>query len=407
MTDSCPSAPAARREFLRQSLFAGGLLALGPAAAWAQGLPATPANPRLDQGLQRIVAPGGFGELLPPNADGLRLPAGFSSRVIARSGHFVSGTLHLWHAAPDGGATFPMGDGGWIYVSNSELPLGAGGVGAIRFDANGEIRGARRICSETERNCAGGPTPWGTWLTCEETDRGRVLECDPTGERPAVARDALGWFDHEAVTVDTRSGFLYLTEDKADGRLYRFRPAVPGDLSRGRLEVARRNGAAAPFQIDWLPLPNPNPRAWGIRTRRQVRESSPFNGGEGIWFHAGQVYFTTKGDNRVWALDTASDRLDIVYDAGTAPDPILSGVDNLVVSSRGELYVAEDGGDMQICVIGPDRSVAPIVQVQGHDDSEITGPAFSPDGTRLYFSSQRGTHGLGLTYEVRGPFQGA
>lgn len=404
MYDPRPTPHSPRREFLRQSLFAGGLLALGPASTWAQGLPATPANPRLDHGLQRIVAAGGFGELLGPNADGIRLPAGFSSRVLARSGSKVPGTSHVWHAAPDGGATFATGDGGWIYVSNSERALGGGGVGAIAFDARGQIRNAYRICSNTERNCAGGPTPWGTWLTCEETDRGRVLECDPTGARPAVVRNALGWFDHEAVAVDRSSGFLYLTEDKSDGRLYRFRPARSGDLSAGTLEVARRIGSAAPYQLQWLPLPDPNPSVFATRTRRQVRESSSFNGGEGIWFHEGVVYFTTKGDNRVWALHTASDRLDILYDEATAADPVLSGVDNVVVSRRGHVYVGEDGGNMQIVVIAPDRSVAPILKVEGQDDSEITGPAFSPDGTRLYFSSQRGGNGSGITYEVTGPF---
>ncbi|AKJ28996.1 alkaline phosphatase PhoX [Caldimonas brevitalea] len=393
-----------RRAFLRTSLLTGGLLAIGSPTAWASGLPAVPANPRVDGQLLRIVGAGGFGELLPPNADGLRLPAGFTSRVIARTGLRVGSTSYVWHGAPDGGATFPSTDGGWIYVSNSERALGAGGVSAIDFDATGAIRKAYRICSHTNRNCAGGPTPWGTWLTCEETDRGRVYECDPTGERPAVARDALGWFDHEAVTVDTTTGYLYLTEDKADGRLYRFRPTQPGRLDAGTLEVARRVGTGAPYALQWLPVPSPNPRTFGLRTRRQVPDSSAFNGGEGIWYHQGTVYFTTKGDNRVWALHTASDRLDIVYDAATAADPVLSGVDNLVVSRRGEVYVAEDGGSMQVVVIAPDGKVAPLLKVEGQDDSEITGPAFSPDGSRLYFSSQRGSFGFGITYEVSGPF---
>ena len=75
----------------------------------------------------------------------------------------------------------------------------------------------------------------------------------------------------------------------------------------------------------------------------------------------------------------------------------------------GDVLVAEDGGDNQICSIAPDREPVPIVHLIGHDGSEITGPAFDPSGTRLYFSSQRGETGQsedGVTYEVTGPFRG-
>lgn len=84
--------------------------------------------------------------------------------------------------------------------------------------------------------------------------------------------------------------------------------------------------------------------------------------------------------------------------------PRATGVDNVTVSRAGAVFVAEDGGDMQIVVLGTDGSVSPVVEVNGHDDSEITGPAFSPDGSRPYFSSQR-YNGVGITYEVRGPFR--
>ncbi|MBB5017753.1 secreted PhoX family phosphatase [Chitinivorax tropicus] len=399
-----PEAPN-RRQWLRTSLLASGLLALGGKAALANNLFAVPANPRGDEGLKPIMATGRLGPLQPPNSDGIRLPAGFTSRVVARSGSRVAGSGYIWHLEPDGGATFATHDGGWIYVSNAEVKDNKGGVGAIRFDRRGNIISAYSICTNTTRNCAGGPTPWGTWLTCEETDRGRVIECDPYGTRAPIVRNALGWFDHEAVAVDTRTGYLYLTEDKTDGRLYRFRPATPGNLTNGTLEVAKRIGNAAPYQLEWLPVPQPNPGGNDIRTRRQVPASSAFNGGEGIWFHNGVIYFTTKGDNRVWALTTGSNKLDIIYDEATAPNPILTGVDNVVVSRRGDVLVAEDGGDMQIVVIAPDRRVAPLLQVVNQDSSEITGPAFSPDGTRLYFSSQEATPAGGITYEISGPFQ--
>ena len=109
----------------------------------------------------------------------------------------------------------------------------------------------------------------------------------------------------------------------------------------------------------------------------------------------GIVYFTTKVDNRVWAYDTAAESLRIIYDDDRFGDPILTGVDNVIVAPGGDVMVAEDGGDMQIVAITPAGDVYPFLQVVGQIGSEIAGPAFDPSGTRLYFSSQRGRGGLG------------
>ena len=133
--------------------------------------------------------------------------------------------------------------------------------------------------------------------------------------------------------------------------------------------------------------------------------ATPFNGGEGIFYDQGLVYFTTKGDNRVWMLDTFIQRIDLLYDRATSPNPILSGVDNVLVTPVRDVFVAEDGGDMEIVALTPRGGVLPVLQVTGQSGSEITGPALSPDGSRLYFSSQRGgPTGSGITYEVSGPF---
>lgn len=346
-------------------------------------------------------------ELQAADENGVRLPAGFNSRIVARSSQpVIAGGSFEWHAAPDGGACFSADDGGWIYVSNSEI-RDFGGVGTIKFDAKGEVVDAYSILEDTSRNCAGGATPWQTWLSCEEINEGRVWETYPDGSKPAVVRPALGVFNHEAVAVDETNYQLYLTEDKTDGCLYRFTAAqfhTDGfpDLAAGKLEVAV-SSAGTQDVLDWVELPDPS--AASAQTRYQVAEAVKFNGGEGIAYFEGRVVFTTKGDNRVWSYEIAKQQLSVLYDASDHVTPILTGVDNVTISASGDIYVAEDGGDLQIVVINEQGELYPVVQLEGHDQSEITGPAFSPDGKRLYFSSQRGTTGEsedGITYEIQG-----
>lgn len=402
MTDSTVS----RRRLLQRGSAGVAALAIGPSLL-------SISQPLAAQTLAQV------GDLLPPDRNGVRLPAGFSSRILASAGlkvrkSLLSTTGYAWHMYPDGGATFAAPDGGWVYVSNSEtISVLGGGASAIRFNANGSVHSAYRILGGTNVNCAGGPTPWGTWLSCEEVDFGRVFECDPFGQQPAIARPALGHFKHEAVAVDPVNGLLYLTEDESDGRFYRFVPAGYDNLGRLNLAAGVLQVAAVDELgfVQWIDVPNPRPNLLQTPTRKQVAASSVFRGGEGIWYSNGLIHFTTKGDNRVWRLDTANDHLSVIYDAATAENPILTGVDNLTVSSGGDILVAEDGGDMQIVVIDQQGNMAPLLQVTGQSGSEITGPAFSPDGSRLYFSSQRGcvifggSNGFGITYEITGPFQ--
>ncbi len=373
-----------------------------------------------------------YGPLRPePDGNGLLLPEGFTSRVVAVAGEPVAGTGYVWPAFPDGAATFPTDDGGWIHVVNSEvfdfIVPASGGVSAVRYAADGEIVDAYRILEGTHSNCAGGPTPWGTWLSCEESfaEDGLVWECDPTGEQTAVAHEAMGRWAHEAVAVDPDEELLYLTQDHPAGLVYRYTPDAYPDLSAGLLEACTVGADGA---VTWTPLTDPSGTT--VPTRDQVPGATVFPGNEGIWYHDGWIYFTSKVDHSVHGIDLRNQTYALLWrgdpDGLGIEGAVLSGVDNITVDAgSGDVFVAEDGGNMEVVVITPDGAVAPFCRVAepGHDGSEITGPCFDPSRTRMYFSSQRGptpkalrdiipgvdtdSFTGGITYEVTGPFRGA
>ena len=343
----------------------------------------------------------GYGPLGAPDGNGIRLPEGFRSRVIARGGRPVPGTGHEWHMASDGAAAFATKDGGWILVSNSEDLRG--GASAVRFASDGSVEDAYRILSGTSQNCSGGATPWGTWLSCEEVEAGRVWECDPAGRRRARVHPAMGVFKHEGAAVDRRRRQVYLTEDLPDGGLYRFSPRRWPDLSEGLLEIALvgRDGG-----VRWRRVPDPAARS--APARRQVPGSTEFRRGEGIWLDGHTLYVATTADSRVHAYDTRRERIEVIYDGLASPDAPLLRVDQLTASRAGEVFVCEDIATKEITmgVISPSRRVSRFLAVTGeeHEGSELTGVVFDPSGRRLYFASQRAA-GTGAVYEMTGPFR--
>jgi uncharacterized protein len=387
-----------RREFI--GLGMGGVAAASLGAAFWNDLFSSASSAPLRRGR-------GYGPLRAPDELGFRLPEGFSARLVARGEEPVADTGYRWHIASDGMATFPAEGGSHVLVSNSETF--EGGASAIRFGPRGEVLDAYRILSGTSQNCSGGATPWGTWLSCEEVEDGRVWECDPSGRKPAVPHPAMGILKHEAAAVDPGGRRIYLTEDLVDGGLYRYTPARWPDLSRGLLEIAhvRRGG-----DVEWVDVPDPS--AARERTRRQVNGSTRFKRGEGIWLDDGTLYITTTADHRVHAYDTRRERIRVAYDGLASRSAPLLRVDQMTGTPWGEVFVCEDiaTDEIDMGVIARDRTVSRFLSITGplHRGSELTGVTFDPRGARMYVASQRAfakselAPGPGAIFEITGPF---
>ena len=392
--------PLDRREFVGRGV--GGVAAVTLGALFWDELFETAESRPMGHG-------GGYGPLGPPDEHGIRLPDGFRARLVARGGEPVAGTGYRWHLASDGMATFPEDGGGFVLASNSERL--DGGASAIRFGPGGEIEDAYRILAGTSQNCSGGGTPWGTWLSCEEVESGRVWECDPGGRGRARPRDAMGVFKHEAAAVDPEGRRVYMTEDLVDGGLYRFTPERWPDLSAGRLEVATVEPGGA---VRWWAVPDPLARREAVR--RQVRGATRFKRGEGIWLEGHTLFVATTADHRVHAYDTRAARIRVIYDGLASRSAPLLRVDALTGTGAGEVFVCEDiaTDEIDIGVIDRERRVSRFLSVAGpqHARSELTGVTFDPSGRRMFFASQRAfppnglEPGPGAVYEVTGPFAG-
>ncbi|WP_420432348.1 alkaline phosphatase PhoX [Hyphobacterium sp.] len=409
----------------------------------------------------------------------LDLPRGFSYSVISTEGDRMSDGL-VTPGEFDGMAAFDMPDG-LTLVRNHELNPrqngrsafpdqsatdagqelakfydpgqdGAGlpgGTTTLVLDPSTlEVRQHFLSLAGTYNNCAGGPTPWGSWLSCEETtgraggrmsrDHGYVFEVPAAARELVEARPlrALGRFRHEAVCVDPRTGIVYLTEDAYDASLfYRFIPYEPGNLAGGgclqALKIANASGfdtrnwndqsiaQGDSLRVEWMDIEQPDNLHSDIALRHIAAGAAHFTRGEGLWFGDNELYFT--------CTDGGAERLGQIFRYTPSPheggagepdspgrlelfiespgDGAMENCDNLCIAPWGDLIVAEDGPSEQyIRGVTPGGRIYTIARNAFSEQSgysEFCGPCFSPDGSILFVNVQSEPS---RTFAIRGPW---
>lgn len=415
----------------------------------------------------------GFGPLAPllplnsadlhvPGAFDLRhrpivsLPPDFSYSVISCTGQTMSdGTLVP--GDHDGMACFQGPRATTILVRNHELsnreskfgnPRGVdvpeglkydthpnGGTTTLVLDAQGRLVRDFASLGGTNNNCAGGPTPWGSWLTCEESTalpngsyqrrHGYVFEVPAAAEGPVQALPIVGMgrFNHEATATDPLTGIVYQTEDTGDSLFYRYIPTRRGELLRGgRLQALKLKVYSGgvdtatgflgqlnkPLAVEWVDIPDPDPidNALANSTRGQgaARGAARFRRGEGAWYGDGLVYFccTSGGDigaGQVWAHDPVRETLTLVVESTDAS--VLHAPDNITLGPDGRLYMYEDGSNGNNIVGANSDGQLFRVAENVINGSEFCGGCFSHDGRFMFVNIQS----PGLTLVIEGPWR--
>lgn len=398
----------------------------------------------------------GFGELVSDPAGVLDLPPGFSYRILSQAGRTMDDGEGVPDAA-DGMGCFDLGDGRISLVRNHEIsPNGEngiavspaydtiqrslialpGGTTTIVLDAATlEVERQYRSLAGTIRNCAGGVTPWNTWLTCEENtttveqaggrinqDHGYVFEvpADSGGLVDPVPLRAMGRFNHEAACVDPATGIVYMTEDRGDSLFYRFIPQEPGNLAAGgalqalvidgmqdtrNSEPGSRLSVGVPLPATWITLDDVEAPEDDLRQRGAAEGAAIFARGEGLWMGDGEMYFTATsggaaGEGQVFRFTPRSqgpDLLELFYESPAASE--YSFGDNICVMPNGELIVCED----QYGEVVDNHLRGITARGEAYDfgrlrlQTEPAGACFSPDGRTMFVNAYSPTMTLAIT----------
>ncbi|MEA5503297.1 alkaline phosphatase PhoX [Halotia wernerae UHCC 0503] len=391
----------------------------------------------------------GYGPLLPDPNGLLELPRGFQYRTFSLTGDLMNdGTLVA--GGHDGMAAFGGPRNTVILVRNHELspgsstqvigprpydPLCKGGTTTLVVGSNRQLIKHFTSLSGTYRNCAGGLTPWGSWISCEEntstvatnnpenptnnvsTSHGYNFEV-PASTTSAVQPEpliAMGRFNHEAVAVDPKTGIVYETEDRGDSLFYRFIPKKPGNLKAGgTLQALKIKGMPQaitgegfplrkPMKVEWVNIPDPNPAEDNVRVQGFNLGAAQFVRGEGIWYGNGEIYFccTSGGALRlgqVWRYIPHKETIELFVESTSVDE--LDSPDNIVVSPYEDLILCEDGDGEQFL-----RGVTPKGELYNFarnalNTNEFAGACFSPDGKTMFVNIQT----PGITFAIWGPW---
>jgi secreted PhoX family phosphatase len=436
-----------RRAFLaRGAAVTGGVSVAAPLIALAACTPGGERTPgAAGDGLDRELVDMGD----------LALPRGFRFRALSREGDRLDDGSEV-PSRFDGMAAFAGASGETILLRNHENTGDSNEIPVVvpnhlRYDLDDSMHGGvtklvispeRRLSESyallggTLWNCAGGSTPWDTWISCEEAfdegdePHGYIFEVDAHAPGAVAARPILaaGRMEHEAVAW--LDDVLYLTEDQGDGCLYRLvpdaAPGRPGDLaaSEGRLEALRlagddyataRTGRRWPvgesFSVEWVPIDEPSPSSDTVRREAQEKGGAVFDRTEGIWTGGGSVYFSCTdagdaGDGQVWELDPGAQSLKLIYESPGRDQ--LHHPDNILVGPSGELFLCEDNDDVcHIRRLTVEGRIQTFAQALAYPSSEFAGVCFAPDG-RTMFVNQQGDPGEdlpGITYAIWGPWE--
>ncbi|MFI5496064.1 alkaline phosphatase PhoX [Actinoplanes sp. NPDC051859] len=460
MTNALP-----RRDLLRAGAYGG----LGIAIGGSLDAIAGPAEARA-----AVRPPAGYGPLIPDPNGLLALPKDFTYTIVAETGKTLLESGEPTPSDPDGTACFRARTG-WALVNNHEVgstepfrvpvlpgvtydPGAGGGTTTIEVDRRGNRLREYVSVAGTHNNCAGGVTPWNTWLTCEETeqraggvfqkDHGYVFEVDPLdrdANQQPVPLTFLGRYAHEAVAVDPHTHSIYLTEDAAgpQGLYYRWTPPKrfhggkgalralalsPGGATAGKLQalscsaygkhifdLSEATEPGTRYHVTWVDVPDRDARTVSVRnqlTDTQITRSRKL---EGQWWGDGGVYFVASfarkedgsrndHDGHVWHYDPAARTVTLTTIFGVNPDPdadlAYDGPDNITLSPYGGLMLAEDGVGLSHVVGLTESGTAYPMARNEFNDSEFAGVTFSQDGRFLFANVQV----PGYVFAITGPW---
>jgi len=310
---------------------------------------------------------------------------------------------------------------------------GLGGTTTTIYNpATGETERQFLSLGGTELNCAGGPTPWGSWLSCEECfewagdieyfgkpaarrdqRHGYVFEVAAASDElvKAIPIRGMGRFAHEACAVDAATGIVYMTEDRYHSLFYRYVPDVPGHLlAGGRLQalvidkhpsLTTHNWTSTPsvlvgepLSAHWLDFDDPDPLKDTLREEGERRGAATFARGEGLCVAGDRFAFTCTngGPARLGQIftyrPTSADAGELELITESQQDSLLRNADNLTMAPWGDLIVCEDtSGRCGLVGVRPDGSQYAIGD-NAHSRSEMAGVCFSPDGKTLFVNIQ-------------------